>query len=145
MWAMPRTGDGAPSSHARAAQVDNRAARGRNSHTMRWVHRALAVTAVAVCAAFLPQQLALAGCPDNLVELKCGGLPVCRPSGSSCCGAVACSADLVCLTCDSNLICAPPGSTCCGNVMCPPGQECMTCGTVTSCRPRGEGCPSNMD
>ena len=125
--------------------MDNSAAHGRDPPTMTWLQKALAVTAVAACAAVLPAQWALADCPGDMVELNCGGLPVCKPSGSSCCGAVACAADLVCLTCDSNPICAAPGSTCCGNVMCPPEQDCVTCGTATKCRPRGSGCPSNMD
>ena len=100
------------------------------------------VAALAVLAALaLSSQVARADCPDGTVELDCGGLPVCKPEGSSCCGAVACAADLVCLTCDDAQICTAPGSSCCGNVACPPDQECTTCGTATTCRRRGAGCP----
>ncbi|MBX3028382.1 hypothetical protein KF840_26110 [bacterium] len=106
----------------------------RRAMTMR-VAMAMAVGALLVAAG------ARADCPNGMVELNCGGLPVCRPAGSSCCGAVACAADLMCLTCEDAQICAAPGSTCCGATACPPDQECTTCGTATKCRRRGEGCP----
>lgn len=84
---------------------------------------------------------ARADCPSGQVELNCGGLPVCKPDGSSCCGSVACASDLICLTCEDAQICIAPGSSCCGSTACPPEQECTTCGTSMKCRPRGEGCP----
>lgn len=97
-------------------------------------------------ALILVAAAARADCPDGMVELNCGGLAVCKPAGSSCCGTVACAADLVCLTCGDDQFCVAPGSSCCGSVACPPEQECVTCGTQTMCRPRGEGCPiENLD
>lgn len=102
--------------------------------------------AMAVIALLVVASGARADCPDDMVELNCGGLPVCKPAGSSCCGAVACAADLTCLSCGDVQVCTAPGSTCCGSVACPPEQECTTCGTTTKCRPRGEGCPiGNLD
>ena len=100
-----------------------------------------AILVIAASAALVPADPARADCPDGMVELNCGGLPVCKPSGSSCCGAVACAADLICLSCGNARFCTAPGSTCCGGVACPPDQECTTCGTETMCRPRGAGCP----
>src|SRR5262245_3075099 len=100
---------------------------------MKVLARVIALMVMVSGAAFFSAQPAQGDCPSNMVELNCGGLPVCRPSGSSCCGAVACAADLICLTCDDNSICSAPGSTCCGAVACPPGQECTTCGTQTMC------------
>jgi hypothetical protein len=77
-----------------------------------------AILVIAASAALVPADPARADCPDGMVELNCGGLPVCKPQGASCCGAVAC----------------------------PPDQECTTCGTQTMCRRRGEGCPiGNLD
>jgi hypothetical protein len=99
------------------------------------------IAGMALAGVLFAAGAARADCPDGTVELNCGGLPVCKPAGSSCCGAVACAADLVCLTCDDAQICSAPGSSCCGNVACPPDQECTTCGTATSCRRRGAGCP----
>jgi hypothetical protein len=99
------------------------------------------IFALLVAAALGWAQPARADCPDGMEELNCGGLPVCKPSGSSCCGAVACASDLVCLSCGDAQVCTAPGSSCCGNVACPPDQECVTCGTATSCRRRGEDCP----
>lgn len=101
----------------------------------------LALIAVLAVTALGGVQPVRADCPDGLVELDCGGIPVCKPPGSSCCGAVACAADLVCLSCGGAQMCTAPGSSCCGTTACPPGQECTTCGTATMCRPRGEGCP----
>lgn len=97
--------------------------------------------AMAVITVVLLATGARADCPGDMVELNCGGLPVCKPAGSSCCGAVACAADLTCLSCGDVQVCAAPGSSCCGSTACPPEQECTTCGTTTKCRPRGEGCP----
>lgn len=112
---------------------------------MKCVARMIALTAIVVCG-FLPAQRVLGDCPADMVELNCGGLPLCRPAGSSCCGAVACASDLICLNCGNNSICSAPGSSCCGEVVCPWDQECTTCGTRTMCRPRGQGCPiGNLD
>jgi len=112
---------------------------------MQSIARVIVLTVFVLCGTAVLAQRVLADCPDNMVELNCGGLSVCRPPGSSCCGAVACAADLVCLTCDGNSRCAAPGSSCCGAVACPPDQECTTCGTSTMCRPIGRGCPENLD
>jgi len=112
---------------------------------MTFIARAIVLTAIVSCGLFLSAQRALGDCPDDMVELNCGGLPVCKPPGSSCCGAVACASDLICLTCGGNSMCGAPGSTCCGNVACPPDQACTTCGTQTMCRQRGEGCPESLD
>lgn len=105
------------------------------------ISRQIAFLTIAWVAVLLAGQPARADCPAGMLELNCGGLPVCKPQGSSCCGAVACASDLVCLTCGDASICTAPGSTCCGTVACPPEQECITCGTQTLCRPRGAGCP----
>lgn len=105
------------------------------------IPRQIAFLTIAWVVVLLAGQPARADCPPGMVELDCGGLPACRPQGSSCCGAVACASDLVCLTCGDVPVCTAPGSTCCGTLACPPGQECITCGTQTLCRPRGAGCP----
>ena len=108
---------------------------------MKTIRTLIAFLAIAAAAAFLPVEPARGDCPDGMVELNCGGLPVCKPDGASCCGAVACAADLVCLSCGDAQICTAPGSSCCGTVACPPDQECATCGTQTMCRRRGDDCP----
>ena len=112
---------------------------------MRSIARVLIITTIVSCGVFGVAARALGDCPDDMIELNCGGLPVCRPPGSSCCGAVACPADQVCLACDGSSVCTAPGSSCCGAVACPPDQECKTCGTATMCRPIGRGCPENLD
>ena len=108
---------------------------------MQSVTRIIVWTVLVAGGALLPAQRVWGDCPSGSVELNCGGLPVCKPAGSSCCGTVACATDMECLNCDGNSLCSAPGSTCCGAVACPPGQECKTCGTETACRPRGEDCP----
>ncbi|MFN8643259.1 MAG: hypothetical protein U0802_16960 [Candidatus Binatia bacterium] len=108
---------------------------------MTFIRTLLALISILAASAPFGARIARADCPDGMVELDCGGLPVCKPQGASCCGTVACAADLLCLSCGDAQICTAPGSSCCGTVACPPGQECTTCGTQTMCRPRGEGCP----